>query len=315
MSTMPLKEVDKVEILTVLDNTVDMLLPDAEKAKRPPRHSDAMTRESLIAEHGFSALVKVTNGNTSELLLFDAGLSRRGLIHNMDVLDIKPKEFHSIVLSHGHADHTRGLMGMVERLGEKKMPLLLHPDAFLERKVIFPDGHEINLPPPDRRILSQDGIEFIEERGPSYVLGGLVLVTGQVHRTTAFETGFPLHHALRDGEWQKDPYIHDDQAVVVNVKDKGLVVLTGCGHAGAINTIKQAQDLTGVQKIHAVIGGFHLSGPLFEPIIAPTVAALKEMNPALVVPAHCTGWKAVHALARELPQAFVQNSVGTRFVL
>ncbi len=315
MSTMPLKEVDTVEILTVLDNTIDMLLPDAEKAKRPPRHPDAMTRESLIAEHGFSALVKITSGNTSESLLFDAGLSRRGLIHNMDVLEIKPKEFHAIVLSHGHADHTRGLMGMVERLGERKMPLLLHPDAFLERKVIFPDGHEINLPPPDRTILSQDGIEFIEERGPSYVLGSLVLVTGQVHRTTSFETGFPLHHALRDGEWQKDPYIHDDQAVVVNVKNKGLVVLTGCGHAGAINTIRQAQELTGVQKIHAVIGGFHLSGPLFEPIIAPTVAALKEINPQLVVPAHCTGWKAVHAIARELPQAFVQNSVGTRFVL
>lgn len=315
MATMPLKEVDNVEILTILDNTVDMLLPDANKAKRPPRRRDAMTRDSLIAEHGFSALVKVTNGNTSETLLFDAGLSRKGLIYNMDVLDLKPKEFHAIVLSHGHADHTRGLMGMVERLGEKKMPLLLHPDAFLERKVIFPDGHEIDLPPPDRRILSQDGIEFIEERGPSYVLGGLVLVTGQVHRTTDFETGFPLHYALRNDEWQKDPYIHDDQAVVINVRTKGLVILTGCGHAGAINTIRQAQELTGEQKVHAVIGGFHLSGPLFEPIIAPTVAALKEMNPELVVPAHCTGWKAVHAIARELPQAFVQNSVGTRFVL
>lgn len=315
MAIMPLKEVENVEILTILDNTVDMLLPDANKAKRPPRRRDAMTRDSLIAEHGFSALVKVSNGNTSETLLFDAGLSRKGLIHNMDVLDLKPKEFHAIVLSHGHADHTRGLMGMVERLGEKKMPLLLHPDAFLERKVIFPDGHEIDLPPPDRRILSQDGIEFIEERGPSYVLGGLVLVTGQVHRTTDFETGFPLHYALRNDEWQKDPYIHDDQAVVVNVRNKGLVILTGCGHAGAINTIRQAQELTGEQKVHAVIGGFHLSGPLFEPIIAPTVAALKEMNPELVVPAHCTGWKAVHAIARELPQAFVQNSVGTRFVL
>ncbi|MBI3245577.1 MAG: MBL fold metallo-hydrolase [Deltaproteobacteria bacterium] len=315
MATMPLKEVDTVEILTILDNTVDMLLPDAAKAKRPPRSPDVLTKESLIAEHGFSALVKVTNGNTSESLLFDAGLSRRGLIHNMDVLEIKPKEFHSIVLSHGHADHTRGLMGMVERLGEKKMPLLLHPDAFLDRKVIFPDGHEINLPPPDRRILSQDGIEFIEERGPSYVLGGLVLVTGQVHRTTDFETGFPLHYARQGDEWKKDPYIHDDQAVVVNVRNKGLVILTGCGHAGAINTIRQAQELTGEQRVHAVIGGFHLSGPLFEPIIAPTVAALKAMNPELIVPAHCTGWKAVHAIARELPQAFVQNSVGTRFVL
>jgi 7,8-dihydropterin-6-yl-methyl-4-(beta-D-ribofuranosyl)aminobenzene 5'-phosphate synthase len=231
------------------------------------------------------------------------------------VLEVKPKELHTIVLSHGHADHTRGLMGMVERLGERKMPLLLHPDAFLQRKVIFPDGHEINLPPPDRQVLSQDGIEFIEERGPSYLLGGLVLVTGQVHRTTDFETGFPIHYALRNDEWQKDPYIHDDQAVVVHVKDKGLVILTGCGHAGAINTIRQAQELTGVQKVHAVIGGFHLSGPLFEQIIAPTVAALKELNPEMIVPAHCTGWKAVHAIARALPQAFVQNSVGTRFVL
>jgi 7,8-dihydropterin-6-yl-methyl-4-(beta-D-ribofuranosyl)aminobenzene 5'-phosphate synthase len=315
MPTMPLKEVDKVEILTILDNTIDLLLPDSINVKRLPRSPDAMTRESLIAEHGFAALVTVSSGNTSESLLFDAGLSKKGLIHNMDVLEVKPKELHTIVLSHGHADHTRGLMGMVERLGERKMPLLLHPDAFLERKVIFPDGHEINLPPPDRRILSQDGIEFIEERGPSYLLGGLVLVTGQVHRTTDFETGFPLHYALRNDEWQKDPYIHDDQAVVVHVKDKGLVVLTGCGHAGAINTIRQAQELTGVQKVHAVIGGFHLSGPLFEPIIPPTVAALKELNLEMIVPAHCTGWKATHAIARELPQAFVQNSVGTRFVL
>ena len=315
MATMSLTEVDKVEILTILDNTVDLLLAGNDKVKRLPVTPDAFERESLVAEHGFAALVTVSSGNTSESLLFDAGLSKKGLIHNMDVLDVKPKELHTIVLSHGHADHTRGLMGMVERLGERKMPLLLHPDAFLQRKVIFPDGHEINLPPPDRRILSQDGIEFIEESGPSYVLGKSVLVTGQVHRTTDFETGFPLHYALRNDEWQKDPYIHDDQAIVVNVKDKGLVVLTGCGHAGAINTIRQAQELTGVQKVHAVIGGFHLSGALFEPIIAPTVTALKELNPALIVPAHCTGWKAVHAIARDLPQAFVQNSVGTRFVL
>lgn len=315
MTTMPLKEVDKVEILTLLDNTVDLLLAGNEKVKRLPMTPDALTRESLRAEHGFAALVTVTKDNTSESLLFDAGLSKHGLTHNMDVLEVKPKELHTIVLSHGHADHTQGLMGLVERLGQRKMPLLLHPDAFLERKVIFPDGHEINLPPPDRRILSHDGIDFIEERGPSYVLGNLVLVTGQVHRMTSFETGFPLHHALVAGTWQKDPSIHDDQAIVVNVKNKGLVVLTGCGHSGAINTIRQAQELTGVQKIHAILGGFHLSGPLFEPIIPPTVAALKELNPELVVPAHCTGWRAVHAIARELPQAFVQNSVGTRFVL
>jgi 7,8-dihydropterin-6-yl-methyl-4-(beta-D-ribofuranosyl)aminobenzene 5'-phosphate synthase len=93
------------------------------------------------------------------------------------------------------------------------------------------------------------------------------------------------------------------------------VVLTGCGHAGAINTIRHAQALTGIEKVYAVLGGFHLTGAIFEPIIEPTVAALKELTPALIVPAHCTGWKATHMIARELPEAFVPNSVGTRFML
>ena len=315
MATMPLREVDKVEILTVLDNTIDMLMAGTPQAKRFPLPPDALTRESLVAEHGFAALVTVSSSNTSESLLFDAGLSKNGLTHNIDVLEVRPKELHTIVLSHGHADHIQGLMGLVERLGERKMPLLLHPDAFLERKVVFPDGHELRLPPPDRRVLSHEGIEFIEERGPSYLLGSLVLVTGESHRATSFEQGFPIHYARVADQWRQDPLIHDDQAVVMHVKEKGLVVLTGCGHAGVINTVRHAQELTGIQKVYAVIGGFHLTGALFEPLIPPTVAALKELNPALIVPAHCTGWKATHALARELPQAFVPNSVGTRFML
>ena len=315
MATMSLREVDKVEILTVLDNAIDLLMAGTEQVKRFPLPPDALTRESLVAEHGFAALVTATSGNMSESLLFDAGLSKNGLIHNMDVLEIRPKELHAIVLSHGHADHTQGLMGMLERVGSRKMPLLLHPDAFLERKLRFPDGHEINLPPPDRRLLSQDGIELIEERGPSYLLSGLVLVTGQIHRSTPFEQGFPIHYARIADQWQQDPSIHDDQAVVLHVKNKGLVILTGCGHAGAINTIRYAQELTGVQKVYAVIGGLHLTGALFERIIPPTIAALKELNPALIVPAHCTGWKATHAIARELPEVFVPNSVGTRFML
>jgi len=315
MATMPLREVDKVEILSLLDNSIDLLMAGNQQVPRFPLPPDALTRESLIAEHGFAAMVTATCGNTSESLLFDAGLSKRGLIHNMDVLEIRPNELHTIVLSHGHADHTQGLMGLIERLGTRKMPLLLHPDAFLERKLLFPDGHELNLPPLDRRLLLQDGIELMEEQGPSYLLSSLVLVTGQIHRSTAFEQGFPIHYARIADQWQQDPYIHDDQAVVLHVKDKGLVILTGCGHAGAINTIRYAQELTGVHKVYAVIGGLHLTGALFEPLIPATVAALKALNPALIVPAHCTGWKATHALARELPEAFAPNSVGTRFIL
>ena len=96
---------------------------------------------------------------------------------------------------------------------------------------------------------------------------------------------------------------------------KGLLVLTGCGHAGVINICRYAQRLTGIDEIYAVIGGFHLNGPLFEPIIGDTVDAFESLTPDVLVPAHCTGWKATHAIARRLPDAFIQNSVGTTFEL
>ena len=103
------------------------------------------------------------------------------------------------------------------------------------------------------------------------------MITGQIHRATDFETGFPIDFARIGKHWQANPYIHDDQALVVNLRGKGLVVLTGCGHAGVINTVRQARALSGVERVHAIIGGFHLSGTLFEPVIAPTVAALREI--------------------------------------
>ena len=173
----------------------------------------------------------------------------------------------------------------------------------------------IITPAPNRRLLEQEGVEFIEARGPSYLVEGLVLVTGQIHRSTNFEQGFPIHYAAINGTWQPDPLIHDDQALVVHVRDKGLVVLTGCGHAGAINTLRYAQALTGIEPIYALLGGLHLTGRLFEPIIPPTVAALKAMAPHLIMPGHCTGWKATHQLAQELADAYVPSSVGTRLVI
>jgi 7,8-dihydropterin-6-yl-methyl-4-(beta-D-ribofuranosyl)aminobenzene 5'-phosphate synthase len=313
---MSLKEVDKVEITTVIDNSIDLLLPSKPAVLRSGLASGPwLGRKSLIAEHGFSALVKVSTPEHTESVLFDAGLSESGTAHNLEVLEVRANELHSVVLSHGHADHTTGLVGMFAKLGRRRMPLVLHPDAFLERKVIFPDGHEIGLPPPDRRMLDREGIELVEERAPSFLLGGMLLVSGQIHRSTDFETGFPIHFAKIGEQWQADPLIHDDQAVILNVRERGLVILTGCGHAGVINTVRHAQALTGVRRVHAIIGGFHLSGALFEPRIAPTVAALKELAPDIIVPGHCTGWRATHAIARELPDAFVVSSVGTTLTL
>jgi 7,8-dihydropterin-6-yl-methyl-4-(beta-D-ribofuranosyl)aminobenzene 5'-phosphate synthase len=143
-----------------------------------------------------------------------------------------------------------------------------------------------------------------------------VLVTGEIDRTTEFEHGMPPVHQARTGtDWQHDPQVLDDQALVVHVRDRGLVVLTGCGHAGAVNIVRQAMRLTGVQRLHALIGGLHLSGPAFEPIIPPTVAALTDLAPDLLVPGHCTGWRAQHVLAASLPDAWVPSSSGTTYHL
>jgi 7,8-dihydropterin-6-yl-methyl-4-(beta-D-ribofuranosyl)aminobenzene 5'-phosphate synthase len=312
-----LQPIDRLEITVLVDNSIDVFLPGTEEVRRAqlPTELPWGERQALIAEHGYAALVHVQTANRSATLLFDAGISTHGLVHNMDVLEVNPLDLHSIVLSHGHVDHTQGLVGMLKRLGKRRMPILLHPDAFLNRKLVFPDGYEARTPAPDRRLLEQEGVEFIEARGPSYLVEGLVLVTGQIHRSTDFEQGFPIHYAEIHGTWQPDPLIHDDQALVVHVRDKGLVVLTGCGHAGAINTLRYARTLTGIEPIYALLGGLHLTGRLFEPIIPPTIAALKAMAPHLIMPGHCTGWKATHQLARELPEAYIPSSVGTQLVI
>ena len=133
-----------------------------------------------------------------------------------------------------------------------------------------------------RSALEGAGFAIVEERQPSFLLDGSVLVTGEVDRTTPFETGFLGHQAHLHDHWEPDPLILDDQAIVMRLAGRGLVVLTGCGHAGIINVVRQAQRLTGETSVAAVIGGFHLSGPMFEPIIDPTVAAFDDLQPELL---------------------------------
>ncbi len=315
MTAIALKPVDRVEIISVMDNSIDVLMGNTPIAKRLKRESDALAKPQLRAEHGVSMLITTQASGNRDSFLFDTGVTVDGVLHNMDVLGIKGNELHAVVLSHGHTDHTRGLMGFIKRYGRPRVPIVLHPDAYLKRKNIQPDGHESEHFPPSRKDLESEDVQIIEERGPTMLIGDHALVTGQIPRATPYEKGSPNQVAFIDSMWQPDPWIHDDQAIVINVKDKGLVVLTGCGHAGVINTLNCARELTGVSQIHAVIGGFHLTGPLFEPVIAPTLKALNDFNPEVIVPQHCTGWKATHLIARQFPRAFIPNSVGTTMII
>ena len=138
----------------------------------------------------------------------------------------------------------------------------------------------------------------------------------EVDRTTEFERGMPASHQWWTGSaWEHDPLVLDDQALVVNVRGRGLVVLTGCGHSGAVNIVRHAQRLTSEPALHALLGGLHLSGPAFEPIIDRTVDELVRLAPELIVPGHCTGWRAQHALAAAVPGAWVAGSSGSSFRL
>ncbi len=180
----------------------------------------------------------------------------------------------------------------------------------------MPGREPDELPTLSKRALEAEGFDVIERRQPSLLIDGCVLITGEVDRTTDFERGMPPPHQAWNGtSWQHDPTVIDDQALVVHVRGRGLVVLTGCGHAGAVNIVRHAARLTGVAQLHALLGGLHLGGPAFEPIIGPTVAALSELAPSLVVPGHCTGWRAQHALAAALPDAWVASSTGSSYLL
>ena len=135
------------------------------------------------------------------------------------------------------------------------MPVLLHPDFWSRRRIASPDRF-VDLPTPSRAGIEDAGFDLIEDRQPSFLLGGVLLVTGEVPRTTAFETGLPPgHQAWVDGQWRHDPLVHEDQALVAHVRGRGLVVITGCGHAGIVNIVRQAKRLTGVDQVYLVTGG------------------------------------------------------------
>ena len=330
--TIALKPVDAVEICVLVDNQIDLLLRNEETVRRAgfaasdvrveaPLFLDPQLPQALIAEHGFSALVTVTIGDVTRRLMFDGGLSVGGLVHNLDALQVDVADVEGIVMSHGHFDHVGGLNGLMRRLGARRMPLLLHPDFWLRRRIAPPNATPFELPTASRAAIEGAGFEVIEDRQPSLLLDGAVLITGEVDRTTEFERGFPVHEAHRHGQWEPDPLILDDQALIVHVRDRGLVVVTGCGHSGVVNIVRHALKLTGAERpdgpsgLHAVIGGFHLSGPLFAASVQPTIEALAAMAPSLVVPGHCTGFDATRAISLAMPDAFAQASVGTRFML
>jgi 7,8-dihydropterin-6-yl-methyl-4-(beta-D-ribofuranosyl)aminobenzene 5'-phosphate synthase len=316
-------EVDGLEVLSLVDNSVDYLSTNDKKEvqsfrqwtkKRNGQECTKFHSQLPFAEHGFAMLVRVLRGRKSVSILFDTGISADGVVENAKRMGLNLSEVEYVVLSHGHYDHFGGLVAALKTINKVNLPLIVHEDMFKTRGNINTDGTIRTYPkfPVKEQLCSA---QLINAKQPYLISDDTILVTGEIPRETSFEKGFLQHKTLTDGIWQPDPLILDDRAVVFNVKGKGLVVISGCAHAGIINTLAYAQRITGIFITYAVMGGFHLAGIEYENRIDQTTKELERISPKLIVPSHCTGWRGQCAIAKVLPEAFVWNSVGNLYQL
>lgn len=309
-----LRKAERVEIISLMDNSIDLLSTSPREEVKCFRDWVKRASRYPIAEHGFSMLIRVFDGNESHSLLFDAGGSPSGVIMNARRMGINLAEVECIVLSHGHYDHFSGLPKVAKAINRSCLPIIVHGDMFRKRGIVSSSGAIRKYPD----FPSEDKVKpakYIEVRQPYLVADGLVLVTGEIPRTTHFETGYSQHRAFIYGRWEPDPRIWDERALVIYVKRKGLTVVSGCSHAGIINTLLYARQLTGIEGVYAVLGGLHLAGKEFESRINQTVEELRKIKPRLIAPSHCTGWRAAHAILNAMPDSFVWGSVGNLYVI
>ncbi len=309
---MKIREIDKVEITTLQDNYVDLVSRDnsAVVMRAMPLVGNEV-KNSILAEHGFSALVTATEGSSVRSFLFDFGFSAHGAAFNADALGLDLSQVEVCVLSHGHLDHAGGMEQMTKKIG-KKVALVVHPEAFRNPRYLkFGGDFKVFFPPLTRERAAAAGLSVHETKEPYPIIDDTALFLGEIPRLTEFEKGMANVYYERDGAEHEDDLI-DDSAVVMHVKGKGLVVLSGCAHSGIVNTVTYARKVTGVDSIYAVMGGFHLTGPDMAPAIDPTTERLSAFDPTYIVPTHCTGRTAAMVMERKMPDRFIVNMSGTK---
>jgi 7,8-dihydropterin-6-yl-methyl-4-(beta-D-ribofuranosyl)aminobenzene 5'-phosphate synthase len=314
--------VDKVEIRILVDNATDVLssnppFVESEAAYLTRRGITSSARCLCCAAHGLSCLVTVHRGGNSHAVLFDTGPEDYAFERNVARLGVDLGVVESIVLSHGHWDHAGAMLlalGMIRRRnGAGKVPFYAHPGMFVTRGVRQPNGSVRRMDDvPSVIELSDFGADMVVTTEPQSVLGGLFYVSGEIPRVSGFERGYPGQVKRTADGWEPDELLMDERWLAVNVAGKGLVVLSACSHAGIVNVCRHARATFPDMPIHAVMGGLHLSGPN-EAVIPQTIEGLKEFRIKTIAAGHCTGWRAMTALANAFPDALAPTAVGKQF--
>lgn len=263
---------------------------------------------TYLGQHGISILLSAVRGDEKRNILMDVAQDPEALLENFRRMEISPAGIDGIVLTHCHFDHTKGVATILGKIGKKDIPVIAHPDIFRLNFINDPFLRHVGVMAGDTLpdIESNGGMPYLT-KDALQIMPGLV-TTGEVERLTDFEEAGIDLFTIENGRVVKDRML-DDISLVAEVGDKGLVVVTGCGHAGIVNIIRHAQKITGTHKVHGVIGGFHLVEASGERI-RKTVRALKELNPDWIYAGHCTGFNAQAGLAETFKEKFLPLQTG-----
>ncbi|MBE9482273.1 MAG: MBL fold metallo-hydrolase [Chloroflexi bacterium] len=268
---------------------------------------------SYLGQHGLSLLLEGVSGGNIKRILVDVGQNSEALLSNMETLGISPTNIDTIVLTHCHYDHTQGIVRMLREIGRKDVQVIAHPSIFRLHFVTQPYARHVGIMPGDSKVeIEKAGGSLSLTKDPLMIMPG-IMTTGEVKRRTEFEEARIGLKTIENG-MVVDDLMLDDISVIANVKDKGLVIITGCSHAGIINITNQSIEVAGGNKIEGIIGGLHLV-EASDTVIKRTVEELTKLNVAWISAGHCTGFKAQVELYLAFKERFLPLHTGMQFEL